>query len=162
MRPEIRRAGGDLLLAALCGAGAVVLLIGAAGLPPPRFEPLGSAAMPRILAALLILFSTIIAARAAVTLLRRAPIEDPLEPDPPGTEARVRSLLTFAALVLYVLALDVLRVPFWLATTAFLGAIGLVLTGFDWKAGAIYAGLGAALGTGLAWVFQSFLYISLG
>ena len=39
-----RRMVADLALAALTVAGAILLLVGAMDLPPPRFEPLGSAA----------------------------------------------------------------------------------------------------------------------
>ena len=163
MREAKARATGDLLLAAFSSVGAVLLFVGASSLPPPRFEPLGSAAMPRILGTLLILFSLIIAARALLALMRdRALPQDTAEPAQRPANGTLVSVLTFVALVAFVLALDVFRVPFWLATTGFLGCIGLVLSRFDWKAALVYAALGAALGAGLAWLFQNFLYISLG
>ncbi|MGR3481144.1 tripartite tricarboxylate transporter TctB family protein [Salipiger marinus] len=161
MTPITRRAAGDLLLAALCIAGAALLLAGAASLPPPRFEPLGSAAMPRALAVVLIVLSLLMAGRSLVTLRRTGPTPDDDLPQPEGTR-QGRSVLTFLALVAYVAALDLGRVPFWIATMVFLAAIGLILTGGNLRAGAVYAVLGAALGAALAWAFQNFLYISLG
>ena len=162
MTPITRRAAGDLLLAALCIAGAALLLAGAASLPPPRFEPLGSAAMPRALAVVLIVLSLLMAGRSLLTLRRPGPTPDDDDlPQPEGTR-QGRSVLTFLVLVAYVAALDLGRVPFWIATMVFLAAIGLILTGGNLRAGAVYAVLGAALGAALAWAFQNFLYISLG
>lgn len=161
MTPITRRAAGDLLLAALCIAGAALLLAGAASLPPPRFEPLGSAAMPRALAVVLIVLSLLMAGRSLATLRRTVPAPDDDLPQPEGTR-QGRSVLTLLALVAYVAALDLGRVPFWIATMVFLAAIGLILTGGNLRAGAVYAVLGAALGAALAWAFQNFLYISLG
>ena len=54
----------DLALAAFALAGAGLLYYGSSGLPPPRFEPMGSAAVPRILASLLVLFAIILSASA--------------------------------------------------------------------------------------------------
>ena len=64
MSDRLRSIIADLLLAIFAFLAAVILLIGASDLPPPRFEPLGSAALPRILAVIIIFFSLLIALRA--------------------------------------------------------------------------------------------------
>ncbi|WP_372803140.1 tripartite tricarboxylate transporter TctB family protein [Paracoccus seriniphilus] len=161
MTPENWRITGDMALAVVCLIGALLLFIGAADLPPPRFEPLGSAAMPRILGSGLALCALIIAAKALLSL-RHRPAEAPAMEKPASDTRRSRSVLTFVSLVLYVAALDLLRMPFWIASSAFLGAIGLILTGLNLRAGLFYALLGAGLGAVLAWVFQNFLYIAIG
>lgn len=50
MTDKARQTLADLTLAVLTIFGAGLLFLGALSLPPPRFEPLGSAALPRILA----------------------------------------------------------------------------------------------------------------
>lgn len=117
--------------------------------------------MPRILGSGLSICALIIAAKALLSL-RHRPAEAPATEKPASDTRRSRSVLTFVALVLYVAALDLLRTPFWIASSAFLGAIGLILTGLNLRAGLFYALLGAGLGAVLAWVFQNFLYIAIG
>ena len=151
------RAIGDLVLAALVVAGAAVLFVGAADLPPPRFEPLGSAALPRILATILIVLAVLVAIRAVLRLRAAAPA--------PAAESEARPVLgalVFAVLIAYVAALDFGRAPFVPATGVFLGAVGLILSRGSLRAGGVYAVLGVALGAALSFVFSRFLYISIG
>ena len=101
MRDATRQTIADIILAVLVAAGAALLFIGAAELPPPRFEPLGSAALPRILGTLLIFFAVILVIRALLRL--RAGQASAAAPS--GADPR-RGALVFVALVLYVAALD--------------------------------------------------------
>lgn len=149
---------GDLALAALVIGGAVVLLIGAAELPPPRFEPLGSAAVPRGLAVILIVLGLWVAVRAILGLRADAPApKETGEPSHP-----MRSLGVLAALVAYVAALDLGQLPFLPLTALFLAASGTILSGGGWKPALIYGALGLALAAALSFIFSNFLYIEIG
>lgn len=160
MEHRRRRMIADLALAAVTLAGAVLLLVGAMELPPPRFEPLGSAALPRILAGLLILFAGIVAIRA---VLRQPP--GALQPDTGTTGPRAdprRGALVFAALVAYVFALDVFQVPFLIATPVFVAATGIAIGARTWTNLAIFATLGLALAFAISLVLEKLLYVRIG
>lgn len=160
--PRTRQSAiGDLLLCAAVVAGAALLLVGAAGLPPPRFDPLGSAALPRSLAVLMLGFAAWIAFGALRSLSGAAP--EPTRPLRAASSVRpMRGLVVFAALVAFVAALDILRVPLIPATTVFMAVVGLAVSGATVRTGAIYALFGLLLASGLSWVMSSFLYVSFG
>lgn len=159
MDDKKRRMIADLVLAVLTLTGAAVLLLGAADLPPPRFEPLGSAALPRILAALIIIFSLIVALRAL--LQYRAHVAEPAVNDGPTIDPR-RGALVLAALIIYVLALDVFRIPFLVATPLFVVATGLSIGGRTWINLVAFAALGLVLAFGISLVLEQLLYIRIG
>lgn len=156
---KLRRTAADLTLAALTILGAVLLLIGAMDLPPPRFEPLGSAALPRILAGLMGVFAVIIAFRAL--LRHRSP---DFSPEPAtGTQPDTRKgAFVLAALVAYVFALETLRVPFIFATPVFVAATGLAIGARTWRNLAIFLILGACLAGMISLVLERFLFVRIG
>lgn len=153
-----RRSIADLVLSALVSAGAALLFYGASKLPPPRFEPLGSAALPRILGALLLLFAAILTVRAALRLKRGwiAPETDKSDADPR------KGFAVLVALVIYVFALDVLRIPFVPATTVFVTVVGLSIGAKTLLNAAIFAGLGLVLSLVISTILSRFLYITIG
>ncbi|MEP3332220.1 tripartite tricarboxylate transporter TctB family protein [Sedimentitalea sp.] len=153
-----RRALADLALSLLVAAGAVVLFVGAAKLPPPRFEPLGSAALPRILGMLLLLFATILAGRSVMRMRRGwlAPTIETRDADPR------KGLAVLVALVAYVFALDVLRAPFVPATTVFVVVVGLSIGARTWLNCAVFAVLGLVLSLAISTILSRFLYITIG
>ncbi|MEV8467285.1 tripartite tricarboxylate transporter TctB family protein [Fluviibacterium sp. DFM31] len=160
MDDRTRATLADLALAGLTFSGAAVLLVGAASLPPPRFEPLGSAALPRILGSILFLFAAII----AITAIRRASNGKPA----PTAKATVpkadpkRGALVLAALIIYAFMLDVLRVPFLVATPLFVTATGLSIGARSWRNLAAFAVLGLILAGGISVVLERFLYVRIG
>lgn len=158
MSESKRRSIADLALSLLVAAGAVVLFIGAAKLPPPRFEPLGSAALPRILGVLLLLFAAILAVRAASRLRRGwiAPVTEASEADPR------KGFAVLLALVVYVFALDVLRVPFVPATTVFVAVVGLSIGARSWINLVIFTSIGLVLALAISNILSRFLYITIG
>ena len=159
MNDRTRRTIADLALAALTLAGAALLLIGAMDLPPPRFEPLGSAALPRILAGLLIFFAVVVAIRAL--LRHRSDSLGPETEECPKADPR-RGALVLVALVAYVFALDVLRIPFLIATPAFVAATGLAIGARTWTNLAAFAALGLALAFCISLVLEKLLYVRIG
>ena len=163
----------DLALAAAVLIAAVALFVGASGLPAPRFEPMGSAAVPRILGGLLALFGAILGGRAAWRLARGA--AGPTDAAGRGSDAEgeatdadadvapnpLRTVAVLVALVLYVAALDVLDWPFVPVTTAFVVALGATLAAPRPRTLAVFAGYGALLAFALHAVFTRFLYVDL-
>lgn len=156
-----KAAFGDLALCAAVAVGAAALLIGAAKLPPPRFDPLGSAALPRALAAIMLFFAAWIAVSAVLALLRRG---RPVEQAPTtGTEVNPwRGVFVFAALIAFIAALDVFRVHLIPAATVFMAVIGLVVSGPTWRTALIYGLFGLGLSSVLTWVMSNFLYVKFG
>lgn len=160
MTEATRRSLADIVLAVLVSAGAAILFVGAAELPPPRFEPLGSAALPRILGVLLLFFSAILAIRAAYRLKSGWDV-----PEPAGEGDDVdpkRGFLVLFALVAFVFSLDVLRLPFVPAATVFVTAVGLSIGARTLRNIVIFAGLGLVLSLAISTILSRFLYITIG
>lgn len=152
------RAFGDLALAACVIAGASILFIGASSLPPPRFEPLGSAAMPRILASILIAFALMIAMRAVLTLAKTGgqSISEA------GVELPYRGIIIFALLIAYIAALDFVRVPFVIATTLFVMCAGMTMHRLSLRSALVHGALGLFLSLSLDYVFSTYLFVRIG
>ncbi len=155
------RALGDLALAAAVVGGSATLFVGAASLPPPRFEPLGSAFMPRVLGAVLIVLAIIVALRAALILIRPADVSDTA---PSGASLRLpyRGAITLVLLVAYVAAMDFARVPFLLATPLFVMLAGMTIHEVSPRSALVHAALGLVLALALHYVFSTFLFIRIG
>lgn len=151
------KAMGDVLLLLAIATGVAILFIGASTLPPPRFEPLGSAAMPRILGIALLLLSLPVAYEAIRDLL----VSDDLE-EKAAIKLPFGGALVFVALVIYVAALDFGKMPFIPTTTIFIAAAGMAIDRVSLRVLAIYGGLGLVLASALSYVFTNFLYVQLG
>ncbi|HCY04297.1 MAG TPA: hypothetical protein DHU16_02510 [Gammaproteobacteria bacterium] len=156
-----RRTIADIALAALTLCGAGLLLYGAMSLPPPRFEPLGSAALPRILASLLILFALIISATALFRHRQDTSIADATIPRGARADPR-KGVLVLAALIAYVFALDALRIPFTIVTPFFVTATGLAIGTRSWRNLVAFAILGLLLALAISTVLERFLYVRIG
>lgn len=159
MSDTMRRIMADLALAIFAFLAAVILLVGASDLPPPRFEPLGSAALPRILAAIIIFFSLIIILR--VYFHSKTRTVEPSVAEEADVEPR-RGVLVLAALIIYVFALDVLRVPFLVSTPVFVIAVGLSIGARSWSNVLAFLSLGLVLAFGISFVLEHLLYIRIG
>ena len=158
MTEATRRSIADLVLSLLVSAGAALLFIGAAELPPPRFEPLGSAALPRILGGLLLIFATILTLRAGFRLKRGWMVSatEKSEADPR------KGFAVLVALLAYVFALDVLRLPFVPVTAVFVTVVGLSIGALTLRNTMIFAGLGLILSLTISAILGRFLYITIG
>ena len=161
MDEKTRRTIADLALAAVTLGGAGILLYGAMSLPPPRFEPLGSAALPRILASLLILFALIIATIAIFRLREDTPAADTTTQSGARADPR-KGAMVLAALIAYVFALDVLRIPFLIATPFFVTATGVAIGARTWRNLVAFAILGLLLALAISTVLERFLYVRIG
>ncbi|MEF2074268.1 tripartite tricarboxylate transporter TctB family protein [Consotaella aegiceratis] len=156
--PSRKELYGDLTLAVAILVGAALLFIGAADLPPPRFEPLGSAALPRILGAFLAIFALIIGGRALFAMSRAAPS---VADQPAGTAHPLRALAMLAVIAAYVFSLDTLRIPYVVATIVFAIACGAILSDRRPKTLFLFAVLGVVLAVAIRFVFVRYLYVNL-
>lgn len=154
-----REAVGDLICCALVLIGSLILFIGASSLPPPRFEPLGSAAMPRILGFLLIVLSAVVALQAVAKLRQPKTSTVDIEATP---NSPYRGLIVLAALIVYVFALDVLQLPFLIATTLFVTVTGTAMHRFTARSIVIHGALGLIIAVLISTVFSRFLGIEIG
>jgi putative tricarboxylic transport membrane protein len=151
-----RDAWSDLALAACSVIGAGLLFVGTADLPASRYEPLGSATLPRALAVFMVLFAVIIAVRAALAL-RRATEAGTAELQLPG-----RLVLVVAATAAYVFALDQYTTPYIPTTVVFTVAMGAILANRRPKTLVAFAVLGVVLAVAIRFVMTRFLFVDLG
>jgi putative tricarboxylic transport membrane protein len=156
----------DLVLAAFSILIAVLLFVGSASLPPPRFEPLGSAAMPRGLGVIIVILSLIILTRALLNFRKSPKVTPDAENVAEGKHGPVsrqpsRSVLTFLALFVYIFLLDVLQAPFVPVTTLFFVATGLAIGESSVRSAAVFFGLGLTLAILISLTLSQFFYISL-
>lgn len=160
----------NIVLGLGCLAYAVFLYFGALHVPPPIFDPLGSAAVPKIAAFLIALLSVVI----LMTGLRQRSIPN-TEPSV-GTDADVAEdededapvtprydlgicLLGFCAAYVAGMEFGVLGYP--VATAIFLFASGLLLGGLNARNVLLSLIISLVVGFGSDLVFSEFFYIQL-
>jgi len=134
---------------------------GTLGLPPPRYEPIGSAALPRGLAVVMTLLSLIVLVRAA---LRWRQTRDLGRSGDEAVEHRQRPLLAIAVFLViaaYVAAMDMRLVGFIPGSIVAFILIGAMLTQFDMRRLPWMAGFVIILVVVIQLVFQRFFYIDL-
>lgn len=152
--PSGERNVGDLVFAAVIIAVAVVVWVGTAGLPPPRWEPVGSAALPRGVSALMAGLAAIVAVRAL-----RTPAEGGSEP---VTVRAVARLLALAGLLVVTVALmDARLVGFRPAAIGFLFLACVILGGLSVRNVLVSAVFAVVLALSLHAVFTRLFYIDL-
>jgi putative tricarboxylic transport membrane protein len=126
----------------------------ARGLPPPFFEPIGSAAVPRGTAWIVVVL--------AVVMMTRALLSRETGPAPFHSPREIRRTLAFSGLILlYVAALGLTRIGYALATVAFLTIAVPLLAGFSRQWLLRSLALGIPLGFGLQYLFTHILVTDL-
>lgn len=144
----------DLAFALAVIATAGLVWFGTADLPPPRYEPIGSAALPRAIAALMALLAVLVAVRAVRT--PAAPQGSSV-----GWGATLRALLLAALLLAFVSVMDARLVGFRPAAAAFLFCAGLTLGGIGVRRVAAFALFAVGLSLGIHALFTRLFYIDL-
>jgi len=144
---------GDYAFAVLVIAFAGLVWFGTADLPPPRYEPVGSAALPRAIAALMAVLAIIVAVRARG------------RPGAAGEAAShagpLRVAILAALLVGFVMVMEARHVGFRPAATVFLFVAAATLGGLAPRRLAGYAVFALALSLTLHAVFTRLFYIDL-
>ena len=164
-----RDARPDLALAGVCLFLAAVVLVAAERMPPPIFDPLGSAAVPKIVAGLVAAVSFGIALPHLLGRVRR-PAPDPTLPTldvPAGPEERPAPLRPgiAAACALVVAAYPGVMAAgllgFREATILFVIALGGVMSRWSRRTMAIAVPFALVIGIGFGWLFSEVLYVDL-
>lgn len=149
----------DLLFGLAVLVLAALVWWGTASLPPPRYEPLGSAALPRGLAIVMAALALVVIARA---VLRRPAVTERVAVADAGFRRRPgRAAGAFALLVAYVLVLDLGLAGFIPASCVAFILIGGVLIGFEWRRLPWLAAFVILLVIALQLVFTRIFYIDL-
>lgn len=133
---------------------------GTLGLPPPRYEPIGSAALPRGLALVLALLALVVMIRG---LLRWRSWDGGGGGDSASTH-RQRPLLAiavFVVIVIYVAAMDFRLLRFVPASILAFTLVGAMLTRFEPRRMPWIAGFVIPLVLLIQIIFQHFFYIDL-
>ena len=147
-------AWGDLVFAVAVILAAAVVWFGTADLPPPRYEPVGSAALPRAIAALMALLALPVAVRAV-----RGTAASKRSGEGPAGPVRVAALA--ALLVAFVAVMDARILGFRPAAAVFLIGACVVLGGVSLRKLGAYAAFALILSVGLHAVFTRLFYIEL-
>lgn len=126
----------DIALAVAILAFSALVYWQALDLPPPRYEPMGSAALPKALSVIMAVLALLLMARAlwprsAKEVEVAAPIEKSADPTPGITRRPWLAGFTFAATAAYVAVLDLKLLGYPLATALYLAASCLMLTRGD-------------------------------
>ncbi len=146
----------DLLLAAAVTGFAALLLVESRKIPPPFFDPLGSAAVPRAAALVMVVLAAIMAARALAGLGEPS--------DGPEAEYRPRPDLAvgiFVLCVAYVGAMDLGWIGFEAATIVFLVAAAALLGRLHLRTLLVGTVFAVVMGVGGTWLFTRFFFIDL-
>lgn len=146
-------AWGDLAFALAVIVAAAVVWVGTADLPPPRYEPVGSAALPRGIAAIMACLALVVAFRARGR---------GTSSDEPGSPAdALRAVLLGALVVGFVAIMDARLLGFRPAAAIFVLAACVILGGVAPRRLAAYAAFAIVLSLGLHAVFTQLFYVDL-
>ncbi len=115
--------------------------------------------MPRILGVLLIILAAIVSIQAIAGLRRSKP--STVESDAPMS-APYRGLIVLVALLLYVFSLDILQLPFLIATPLFVTVAGTAMHHMSVRSILLHGALGLCIAVLISTVFSQFLGIEIG
>jgi putative tricarboxylic transport membrane protein len=153
----------DVFLAVAVWALAATAFYGAVLLPPPLFDPLGSAAVPKLVSVILAILAAGVVARRWMIL--RAAQEEAGEPsDEGGATAPLRPGIAVASIVIILVYIGVMAfglLGFREATVPFVILLGGAMSRFRRSTMIILVPLSLVIAIGLAWLFSGALYIDL-
>ena len=146
--------GVDIILAVSLYLFSILMFIGIADIPPPFFDPLGSAAVPKGCAVLVAVFATIILIKALRTKVRE---KDGLPP-----EFEKKPLLGLGIVLCCVGYVALLTfIPFNWATSIYVIGSGLLLGGVGRKNIVLSVLMALILGFGGQYLFVKVFFIDL-
>jgi len=159
-------ARADVILVAAVWGLAALTFYGASLLPPPLFDPLGSAAVPKFVAvAIALLAGTVLLRR--LTMARRAVAQGAAAPaadEDAAAGGPLRPSIALASIgiiVAYVGVMGFGLLGFREATVPFVIALGGAMSRFRRSTMVVLVPLSFVIAFGLAWLFSGALYIDL-
>jgi putative tricarboxylic transport membrane protein len=154
----------NIVLGLGCLAYAVFLYFGALHVPPPIFDPLGSAAVPKIAAFLIALLSVVIlmtGLRQRSTSRTELSVGTEDEEDAPVTPRYDLGICLLGFCAAYVAGMEFGVLGYPVATAIFLFASGLLLGGLNARNVLLSLIISLVVGFGSDLVFSEFFYIQL-
>lgn len=151
----------DICFALAMLAFAGIVWWGTADLPPPRYEPIGSAALPRVLAVVMAVLSLIVLVRAHARQQAQGQDRTTTVASAAFRPRPLLAIAVFGVLVLYVLAMDQRLLGFIPASIIAFTVIGGLLTGFTPKRLSWLLGFVVVMVVAIWLVFTRFFYIDL-
>ncbi|HCR29707.1 MAG TPA: hypothetical protein DIV79_06810 [Opitutae bacterium] len=146
----------DIIISLSLIALAVVVLIAAKDIPPPFFDPIGSAAFPKYTAYLIIFLALVIGIRSILLsqlLARESKRGFKLEP--------LLAAYTVGIPALYVLSMNLGWASFRSATTLFIFALAALLSRFDKRVLIVSAIIATVFGFGGQYLLTEVFYMDL-
>lgn len=154
----------NIVLGLGCLAYAVFLYFGALHVPPPIFDPLGSAAVPKIAAFLIALLSVVIlmtGLRQRSTSRTELSVGTEDDEDAPVTPRYDLGICLLGFCAAYVAGMEFGVLGYPVATAIFLFASGLLLGGLNARNVLLSLIISLVVGFGSDLVFSEFFYIQL-
>jgi putative tricarboxylic transport membrane protein len=148
----------DILLAVGMIILSVVFYIASLDVPPPRYEPLGSAALPQALSVIAALLSVIVLVRAVPALKSYKPAEKNVSDVTPRPGLAV---LVFCLTLAFIAVMDLELLSFVPAGIIYLTAVGYFMTHRDLKRLPRFFGFSVILVTSCYFIFTKIFYIDL-
>ncbi len=146
----------DLVVCAALVLFAVVIIWGTRSIPPPFFDPVGSAAFPKYAAYIIIALALAIAARALLSLKSPAGSKEK-----PFKEEPLFALYAVGVPILYILSMQFGLLSFRIATILFIITLSALLSRFD-KRTVLFSGIIAIVfGVGGQYLFTEVFYMDL-
>lgn len=146
----------DVALALAVGGFAALLLLEATKIPPPFFDPLGSAAVPRGVAIALAVLAALVLLRALASL--PWPARLPAEGYRPRPDIAIGIIVVAIA---YIAAMDFGLLGFQAATILFVALASALLGRFRLRMCLIGVLVGLVVGIGGTYLFTHVFYIAL-
>jgi len=154
------RRWADGILAVTVVAFATVIIVEAERLPPPFFDPLGSAAVPKFVAGVLIALAASLLWRCWRQPAAAVAIDGELD-DAPASNAPAVAIGATVLPILYVGSMHAGILGFAPASAAFVWLLGTLLARGRWRTMALLIPLAIVVGYGLNALLTRFFYIDL-
>ncbi len=148
----------DILLAIGMIIFSAVIYIGSLELPPPRYEPMGSAAIPKGLAVIMTFLSILLVIRALPHLKSYEATKTKITDITPRPRLAVA---IFAITVVFIAVLDFGLLGFMPAGVLFMTAIGYLMTHRDLKRLPYVIAFSVIMVVGNFYIFTKIFYIDL-
>lgn len=160
----------DIILSLVIIIFSVVIYINTLDLPPPKYEPMGAAALPQILAALLIIFSIFIFIKA---IIRKKPagastdktteLGDVSTFQESVTSARsyIKAAIVFALTCVYVFVMSTKLSGFMPATMVYIFVAGTIMKPKNLVSKAKMAAFAIVFALATFYIFTGLFYIDL-
>lgn len=152
----------DLVLAAAVWIVSAVVYWGASLLPPPIFDPVGSAAIPKLISVVLAVLAALIVVQRMLELRGVKTDGDNQRPEDPDMPLRPGlALACIFIMAAYAAMMNLGLLGFREATVPFVILLGGVLCRFRRSTMPVIVVCALAIAVGFSWLFSEVLYIDL-